>query len=349
MEAFPESTFHGKIPMGCELCAKGAKMVLFINGICLSNCYYCPLSLKRKGQWQTWANERLVSSEKDVLEEARKMDALGTGITGGDPIMFADLTIKYATLLKNTFGNGHHIHLYTPGSLIDRNILGYLENVLDEIRFHPKEEDWKKIEMALAFDIDVGAEIPVIPGEGEKILRFCSYLEEIGAQFINLNELEYSDTNIEELRKRGFKFSKDSSAVIGSEELALDIVENTRDLDLTVHYCSSRFKDGVQLRERLKRRAVHVKKKYQDIDEDGLLVTGLIEAGTLAGRDNVIKTIIENFEDDKDMYEVEGTSIFTSWSAIEELRQMIDDPDLIFSIIKEYPTHNRILVDKEIL
>ncbi|HOP09435.1 MAG TPA: hypothetical protein PLC12_04380, partial [Candidatus Methanofastidiosa archaeon] len=263
--------------------------------------------------------------------------------------MFADDTIKYASLLKKTFGDGHHIHLYTPGNLIDRTILGYLENVVDEIRFHPKEEDWDKIGLALSFDIDVGAEIPVIPGEKENILRFCKHLENVGAAFINLNELEYSDTNMEALRSRGFEFSGDSNAVIGSEELALEIVESTRDMDLSVHYCSSRFKDGIQLRERLKRRAGNVRTRYQDIDEDGLLVTGLIEAGTHSGLEMVINIINDNFEDDTGMYEVRGTSIMTTWSAVEELKEMVDDPQIIFSIIKEYPTHNRILVDKEIL
>jgi len=345
MEAFSEGTYNGDIPEGCKLCAIGAKMVLFINGVCLSNCYYCPLSKMRKGKWQTWANERLVTSDEDVLDEARKMDALGTGITGGDPIMFADSTVKYATLLKNNF-NDHHIHLYTPGTLIDRNVLGYLENVLDEIRFHPKREDWDKIKLALSFDIDVGAEIPVIPGEKENILEFCSYLDDIGAQFINLNELEYSETNAQELRKRGFEFSQDSNAVLKSEELALEIVESTKDLDISVHYCSSRFKDGVQLRERLKRRASGIKKKYQDVDEDGLLVYGTIEPQTMAGRDKVINFIIENFEDDEEMYEVKGTSVMTSWPATEVLKEMMVDPQIKFSVVKEYPTHNRILVEK---
>ncbi|MBN1786056.1 MAG: radical SAM protein, partial [Candidatus Methanofastidiosa archaeon] len=110
MDAFPEGTYNGELPEGCKLCALGAKMVLFINGVCLSDCYYCPLSSKRKGQWQTWANERLVAKDSDVLDEAKKMDAMGTGITGGDPIMFADETIRYATLLKDNFGEGHHIH-----------------------------------------------------------------------------------------------------------------------------------------------------------------------------------------------------------------------------------------------
>jgi len=163
MEAFPQSTYNGTLPAGCRLCAQGAKLVLFVNGICLGNCYYCPLSKRRKGHWETWANERLVASDDDIIDEAKKMDALGTGITGGDPLMFADDTLRYATLLKDTFSDSHHIHLYTPGILADKTVLSYMEPVIDEMRFHPTRDNWDKIRLALDYDMDVGAEIPVIP------------------------------------------------------------------------------------------------------------------------------------------------------------------------------------------
>ena len=41
------------------------------------------------------------------------MSALGTGITGGEPLMKLDLMLHYIRLLKETFGEEHHIHLYT--------------------------------------------------------------------------------------------------------------------------------------------------------------------------------------------------------------------------------------------
>jgi hypothetical protein len=348
MEAFPEGTYHGDIPEGCVLCAQGAKMVLFVTGACLGSCYYCPLSTKRKGVWATWANERKVSSVEEVLDEARLMDALGTGITGGDPFLVLDDTITYARALKDAFDD-HHIHLYTPGTLVDTMTMGYIEQVIDEIRFHPPGYDVDKIELALRHDIAVGAEIPVIPGMRDEILSFARSLDEIGAHFLNLNELEYSETNASGLRTRGFVFSLDSNAVEGSEQLALDIVDATRDLDLPVHYCSSRFKDGIQFRERLKRRAKNVRKKYEDIDEDGLLVRGEIEAHTEQRRDEMLSTIYELFERDDEMVEVQGTIIRTSWAAVEELREILDMADVQYSIVKEYPTHDRTVVEKEIL
>lgn len=348
MEAFPEGTHHGPIPEGCTLCALGAKMVLFITGACLGTCYYCPLSEKRKGVWATWANERKVSSAEEAVDEARLMDALGTGITGGDPVLVLDDTITYARALKDAFDH-HHIHLYTPGTLVDSMAMQYIEQVIDEIRFHPPGYDVERIELALRHDISVGAEVPAIPGMKDDLLSFARRLDDIGAHFLNLNELEYSETNASGLRARGFSFSTDSNAVEGSEELALDIVEATAGLDIPVHYCSSRFKDSIQFRERLKRRAKNVKKKYEDIDDDGLLVRGEIEAHTVKRRNEVISAIFELFERDDDMVEVCGTVVRTSWAAVEELREILDIAGVQFSIVKDYPTHDRQVVEKEIL
>ena len=183
----------------------------------------------------------------------------------------------------------------------------------------------------------------------DDLLSFARRLDDIGAHFLNLNELEYSETNASGLRARGFSFSTDSNAIEGSEELALDIVEATAGLDIPVHYCSSRFKDSIQFRERLKRRAKNVKKKYEDIDDDGLLVRGEIEAHTVKRRNEVISAIFELFERDDDMVEVCGTVVRTSWAAVEELREILDISGVQFSIVKDYPTHDRQFVEKEIL
>ena len=94
----------GQMPDGCRLCTMGAKLVLFVTGLCNKACFYCPLSPERKHRDISLANERPVRRLEDITEEAMLMDALGTGLTGGDPLLRPDRTVKYIELLKREFG-----------------------------------------------------------------------------------------------------------------------------------------------------------------------------------------------------------------------------------------------------
>ena len=130
------SYFVGELPKGCQLCVKGAKLVLFTTGVCPRDCFYCPLSPWRRED-VIYANERPVKDELDILEEAKIQEALGAGVTGGDPLAKLERTVRYIQLLKENFGENFHIHLYTTGALATRDALGKLYDAgLDEIRFH---------------------------------------------------------------------------------------------------------------------------------------------------------------------------------------------------------------------
>lgn len=84
MEKDNTGSFYNYLPEGCRLCYMGAKMVLFITGSCGKNCFYCPVSYERKEKDLIFANERRVGKDEDIIEEAISMEALGTGITGGN-------------------------------------------------------------------------------------------------------------------------------------------------------------------------------------------------------------------------------------------------------------------------
>jgi pyruvate formate-lyase activating enzyme-like uncharacterized protein len=280
------SLVKGKLPRGCRLCQKGAKMVLLVTGKCASACYYCPLSDEKAGRDVVFADEMRVRSPRYVLKEARLIDAEGTGITGGDPLCAPRRTLGYIRLLKRRFGPNHHIHLYTAGRF-PPSMLGKLADAgLDEIRFHPPQRTWKRfetstcaplLEIALDSGMAAGVEVPAIPGMERQLLRLAASLERMGAGFLNLNELEYSETNFKRLNGRGFTVRSDiSSGVLGSEVTARRVLERF-DGKLAVHYCSSGFKDGIQLRRRILRRAKNVARPYQVITDDGTLLTGIVE------------------------------------------------------------------------
>ena len=134
------------ISKGCEQCAVGGKMVLFVYGYCdQRDCFYCPLGENRKNVSQVYANERPVESDADVIEEAKRMDALGSSITGGEPQEALERTCHYLELLKEEFGEDHHTHLYTGITGGRENMRRLAKAGLDEIRFHPPYEQWGEL------------------------------------------------------------------------------------------------------------------------------------------------------------------------------------------------------------
>jgi pyruvate formate-lyase activating enzyme-like uncharacterized protein len=345
MEA--DSAFVGLLPKGCELCRRGSKMVLLITGRCRTGCFYCPLSERKKGQDVVFANELLVKDEDDILGEGRLIDAEGTGITGGDPLWDLEKSIRIVRLLKNAFGASHHIHLYT--STIDLESYKRLEEAgLDEIRVHPLLALWDRMEatelegIRRSIDMDIGLEIPLIPSEGRRLRSLIEYANEIDLDFINLNELEFSETNCEALLERGFEVKDDiSSAVRGSEELGMEILQ--LDLNVSRHYCSSSFKDRVQLRKRIMRRAENVALPLDIITEEGTLYKGVIESQDLQG---VISLLEDGYDvpDDLLRIDLEKRRVEVAPWILEEIAQELELPAFL---VEEYPTADRLEVERE--
>ena len=121
-------------------------MVLFVTGNCFRDCFFCPISAARKNKDVVFANEQQVFSDADILKQAREMNAKGTGITGGEPLLEYDRVIHYITLLKNEFGKSHHIHLYTSMAPAETVLEGLAAAGLDEIRFHPPHDVWANLD-----------------------------------------------------------------------------------------------------------------------------------------------------------------------------------------------------------
>jgi uncharacterized protein len=247
---------NGDMARGCQLCVRGRKLVLFITGICPRNCYFCPLSDEKYQKDVIYANERPIEDLKEIIEESKLCSSQGCGITGGDPLSKFERTIEAIKLLKAEFKN-YHIHLYTSLNLVDEDKLKQLEEAgLDEIRYHLDLEDdslWEKVKIQTK--MSKGIEIPVVPKINyEKII---DYVKDF-VDFINLNELEYSDAECNKLEEKGFVTKDDYSyGILGSEELALELLEKYPKLN--IHYCTCKLKDSIQLSNRIKLRAKNVK------------------------------------------------------------------------------------------
>nr|WP_303714459.1 4Fe-4S cluster-binding domain-containing protein [Methanoculleus marisnigri] len=261
---------------GCVLCHQGAKMVLFVTGRCHRTCWYCPLSYERKGRDVVFANERKVSSPSEAIEVAESMSALGTGVTGGEPLIELDRVVEYCRALKEHFGPDHQIHLYT-GLAPNEPMLRRLQGLVDEIRLHPPHESWpciletdfaRSAVFARNMGFLIGIEVPALPGI-EDLAAALPLLD-----FLNINELEWGETCAAAMRERGLE-PEDGlhNAVLGARQWAEKL-----SLDQKVHFCSSVFKDSVQLRERLKRIAANTARPFEEVTDDGTVVYGVLEA-----------------------------------------------------------------------
>ncbi len=322
----------GSLPDGCRLCARGAKLVLFVTGLCGSKCFYCPLSFKRRGKDLSWANERPISKNAGLLLEARNMAALGAGVTGGDPIKRLDKTVNYVKLLKSEFGKKFHVHLYTRGAT--RDALRKLHDAgVDEIRFH--FAPIASIMEAARLDWDVGLEIPAIPGQLEAAKSYIQAAKDAGAAFCNINELDFSEGNLAAFGKRGYSTKgRTSYAVKGSEGVALKLLDYCEKIGMRAHYCPSAVKDRVQLRRRFIRTARNVKMPYESVSVDGLLVKGVI----LGASKNAL---LSKFGLNPRLLLGKGGIVETS----PRIARMLASKGYRCKIVREHPTCERLVVE----
>lgn len=341
----------------CVECAQGRKLVLFVTGVCDTGCFYCPLSDKRNHHAAMYANERLCLGKTykelaaQVIEEARAQGATGMGVTGGDPMLVPDLTVEMIRRVKGEFGRSFDVHLYTSKHP-ERALLERLKRAgLDEIRFHPHESHWMRLpgshfERAMrdarAVGLRVGFEVPVIPGVEVGLRRLLEFARELPVDYVNLNELEYTHTNREELARRNLAVVDDgSSAIAGSRELALKLVKAYGG-DLPVHYCSSRFKDAVQLSNRVRRRAERTARPLDLLSEEGLIVVGLIETHDPEGTARRLK---DEFEVPLELLAVDVLKSRVEVAAWV-LEEVADELREKCFIVERYPTAEALEVER---
>ncbi|MCU0631642.1 MAG: radical SAM protein [Methanolinea sp.] len=312
------------LPRGCVLCYQGAKMVLFITGRCPRSCWYCPLSRERKDKDIIYANERRIQAPEEAAEVARLMSAMGTGITGGEPLIALGRVVSYSTHLKEEFGESHHIHLYT-GLAPGKEVFLDLKGVVDEIRMHPPPDLWQEIgrteyvesaRIARGMGFSVGIEVPSLPGIGslDAMLPFLD--------FLNVNELEWGESNAVAMRERNMVLEDGvHNAVSGARDWARSLLCHPK-----VHWCSSRFKDSVQLRKRLLRVARNTARAFDQITRDGTILYGVLESkGSISPFFNQLEP---------NMYEVREGTVETAWWVITEFSDQLEG---VKTIVERYP------------
>src|SRR5207247_195107 len=127
---------------------------------------------------------------------------------------------------------------------------------LDEIRFHVPPVRWSRTadsafvaasRLGRSLGLTVGIEVPLIPEREADLVRLIEWAGAEGLAFVNLNEMEFSEANFPRMKVHRYTMKHELSyGVKGADAVALRILG--RKWKTTVHYCTSGYKDGWQLR-----------------------------------------------------------------------------------------------------
>jgi pyruvate formate-lyase activating enzyme-like uncharacterized protein len=173
----------------------------------------------------------------------------------------------------------------------------------------------------------------------------------LGIKWINLNELEYSERNSNNLNNKGYTIKDEVSASVKwSQESANDIIKLSakRNFDIGLHYCSCSFKDGIQLSNRIMRRAKSIAKNHDVINKDGTLIKGVI----YAQNKNSLRVLLKSL---KQKYNLSDQQIFLNMKKerIEMNILLLNKISLILKklgmecyMIEEYPTADELEVER---
>ncbi|MCK4996674.1 radical SAM protein [Candidatus Pacearchaeota archaeon] len=334
-----ESYCNKDIAEGCKFCIRGEKLVLFMGGKCSRKCWYCSLSVNRKDTATTYANERPIKTVKDVIEEAHANNAKGAGITGGDPLVYFEKTLCYATALKKEFGEKFHNHIYLPLPLVDEKKLLKLKTCVDEVRFHPtflaekndelKQKEFEKIKMASKiFGVEnTGIEVPMIPEKKDELYEFIKNLDGI-IGFANLNEFELSETNFKRITEE-YALNEDTYTVRDSITVGRQLVRKAINdkLKINVHLCTAKTKDCYQYINRL---LMHDILPYGNRTDEGTVVYFAVEYNKPETQIETIKKYTKNFYDD--------TERKRFLIEMDDVEKLYDKTDLKIARIEEHPT-----------
>ena len=353
---------------GCIQCQMGSKLVLFITGNCHWQCDYCPLSETRRDVDWMFANERRCETFDEVIEEARAMRATGAGITGGDPLMAKERTLEGISRLKEEFGPEFHLHMYTSIPFRPEVASDFADAGLDEIRFHLLDLDAERYRSTISAcaeaGILTGVEIPCEPDKRDELLSLLDELRDFDISFLNLNELEITVGNHDNMELRGFNLSTEITAgAAGSNELAHEMKSRVMAADQGVadptdgtirepfgfhlKFCTAVFKDSGQMRRRFLRRGESTIAPHEVLTEDGTLIFGAIDADAESKEDWMDELVNETGLPRRFLlWDEQNSRIEMPLVMAEDIAEEIDEPVFMVEVL---PTHERLEVTTVLL
>ncbi len=296
-ESCLQSKLHqGALSRGCVICGDGTWSCLFINGLCTTNCFFCPQDRGLKEERPPTENGIVFHNPKDYADFVQKVGYKGVGFSGGETLLVYDLLLSFIEKLREKNGDDTYLWLYTNGDLIDREKLEGLKQAgLNEIRFniYPRKYDLDPVKLALDFIDTVTVEIPAIPEDLEVVKGAISIMENMGVHHLNLHQLLTTEYNYANIVKRGYSFLHHPHVPVFETEmtaLKLLIFVLEKGISLPINYCSSAYKSRFQARGNRIRPAFLARQDFEDITGSGYIRKVAIQ-GTSERVENLVKNL----------------------------------------------------------
>lgn len=297
--------YYMDISPGCKHCGGGTWSCLFINGKCNGRCFFCPSEQTEIGEPVT--NALQFTSPHDYLDYLSTFGIKGVSISGGEPLLTLDRSLKFLSAVQNRFGNEIHKWLYTNGILITEEGLKKLrDSGLNEIRLNLFAQNYNldKVRLAAQYIPTVTVEIPAVPEDHDKLCSLLPQLVESGVRFLNLHQLRCTSYNYKKFIARGYTFLHGQDAtVLESELAALKTIRFAVESKITlpINYCSFVYRNNFQRIRARQRSAPCLLRPYEEITDTGMIRCLSVK---LSGEevDRIILRMKENGEDESSVY-----------------------------------------------
>jgi hypothetical protein len=262
--------------------------------------------------------------------------------------MAAERSMEACRQLKKAFGPSHHIHLYTSIPFKPEVAQELADAGLDEIRFHLLNLEYEKYVPTMQACRDaglfVGIELPCEPDQEQRLHKLIEEMRDGPALFLNLNELEITVGNFDNMEVRGFNLSSEITAgAEGSAELAIALHEKvTPDYGYMVKFCTASYKDSGQLRRRFLRRGENTISPHEQMTEDGTMTFGAIWCSA-----EDVEAWIQELQDQTGIppqfiyHDAEAGRLEVPLMLAEGIADDIEAP---VAMIEVHPTHERLEV-----
>ena len=140
-----------------------------------------------------------------------------------------------------------------------------------------------------------GVELPCEPDKEDELMQLLETMRGMDVQFLNLNELEITVGNHDNMELRGFNLSTEITAgAAGSADLSIALRDRVMAAELGIpdpidgvlrapygfhlKFCTSTYKDSGQLRRRFIRRGEHTIAPHETLTDDGTLIFGALSS-----------------------------------------------------------------------